>query len=92
MSYVDKMPLKSKKFLAFAATQIAYTGLLIVLFATQIITFPAAFLGGIIAAGMCLTSIKYVAGQVTVDSFVDVVQSISQIGRSSELDEETYDD
>ena len=92
MLYIDKIPWKSKKFLAFAGVEIILTALLIILFVTQSVTWPVALLGSVLALGQCALAIGYILGQAALDKFVDGVGKLAGAipGINKEEDEE-YD-
>ena len=92
MLYIDKIPWKSKKFLAFIFVEIILATSLIILLVTQTLTWPLAFLGSIIVLTMGSLAIGYVLGQAALDRYVDGAKGLfSAFGNKTEEEEETYD-
>jgi hypothetical protein len=77
MPYKEKLPLSSKKFLAFFFSMLMITGIMIVALVLQPITWPMATF---MAAGMISNgalSIGYVINQTALDKFMAGIAKVA---------------
>ena len=77
MSFIDKTPLKSKKFLFALFGVLILAGVILGIGLTQPITWPVAAVLVILAIGLMVIPVGYVLGQAAIDKVAAMVASVS---------------
>lgn len=77
MSFIDKTPLKSKKFIFALLGIFLLAGVILTIAISQTITWPVAIVLVILAIGLIVIPVGYVLGQAAIDKVAAMVQSVS---------------
>jgi len=89
MSFIDKTPLKSKKFIFALFALIVLATIVITISLTQTITWPVAAALTILSIGLIVIPVGYVLGQAAIDKVAAMVESVSDMfGGSDDSDSE----
>lgn len=75
--FVDKTPLKSKKFLFAIFGVLLLAGVILTITLLQTITWPVAAVLVILAIGLMVIPVGYVLGQAAIDKVAAMVGSVS---------------
>ena len=85
---VEKLPLKSKKFIAFFFSLLLLAAILIIALFTQPFNWPMIAFMSIGIFGICALAIGYILPQAALDKFVRGVTSIANRGNQENINEE----
>jgi len=85
MSFIDKTPLKSKKFIFGLLGILIIAGVLVTSLATQTIGWPLAVFMAVLSIGLIVIPVGYTLGQAALDRMGCMISSIS--GKLGGLDD-----
>lgn len=87
MSFIDKTPLKSKKFIFGLIGLTIIAGVLIASLLTQTISWPMTVFMAVLAVGLIVIPVGYTLGQAALDRMGCMISSISdKLGGSDDSD------
>lgn len=91
--FIDKAPLKSKKFIFALFGVILFASVILAISFTQIITWPVAAVLVILAIGLMIIPVGYVLGQSAIDKVAAMVGSVSNMfgGKNGTIPDENME-
>ncbi len=79
MSFIDKTPLRSKKFIFALIAFITLSALVAFIVFSQTVTWPLASVLVILSLGLIIIPVGYVLGQAAIDKLAAMVKDTSTI-------------
>jgi len=79
MSFIEKTPIQSKKFIFALFSLLILAGVIVVIALTQTITWPISVALTMLSIGLIVIPVGYVLGQAAIDKVAAMVGSVSHI-------------